>query len=127
MWVLVSLGEQYAFEVKRHEGEVLGEVRGEYPGEYVTMANRAQSPCRRTFCDSWVSMVSIFLNSLFLDGTILEKYSTSFEKYSWSIFQNSWRFLRIHYKAGIHSLRRVAECTESDTDTLYNKKALTHF
>ena len=90
MWVLVSLGEQYAFEVKRHEGEVLGEVRGEYPGEYVTMANRAQSPCRRTFCDSWVSMVSIFLNSLFLDGTILEKYAMSFEKYSWRIARKSW-------------------------------------
>jgi len=87
--------------VKRHEGEVLGEVCGEYPGEYVAMANRAQSPCRWAFCDSRVSMVSIFLNSLFLDGTILRKYSTSFEKYSWSIsrkswsiFQNSWGIWR---------------------------------
>jgi hypothetical protein len=76
--------------VKWQEGEVCGEHVGEYPGEYVAMMNRPQSLCRRAFCDSWVSMVSIFSNSLFLDGTIFRKYSTSFEKYSWSISQNSW-------------------------------------
>jgi len=76
--------------VKWHDGEVCGEHVGEFLGEYVAMANRAQSPCRRAFRDSWVSMVSIFLNSLFLDGTILEKYAMSFEKYSWRIARKSW-------------------------------------
>ena len=62
----IGLGEWLVSEIKWHDGEVLGEVCGEYPGEYVAMTNRAQSPCRRAFRDSWVSMVSIFLNSLSL-------------------------------------------------------------
>ena len=89
---IIGLGERYDSEVKRQEGEVCGEHVGEYPGEYLAMANRAQSPCRRAFCDSWVSMVSIFLNSFFWECTIFEKYSMTFGKYSWSISQNSCPF-----------------------------------
>ena len=64
-WEFFGRRERHVSEVKWHDGEVCGEHVGEFLGEYVTMANRAQSPCRRAFRDSWVSMVSIFLNSLF--------------------------------------------------------------
>ena len=47
----------YAFDVRVCDGEPRGELVGECLGEYVAKANSPQSPCRRAFDDSWVSMV----------------------------------------------------------------------
>jgi len=47
----------YTFDLKVCDGEPRGELVGECLGEYVAKVNSPQSPCRRAFDDSCVSMV----------------------------------------------------------------------
>ena len=46
-----------AFDVRVSDGQPCGELVGECLGEYIAKADSPQSPCRRAFDDSWVSMV----------------------------------------------------------------------